>query len=157
MRWSEAVKIWYFRHKCQCLYVVKYPNRMFSHFIIIISLTWRNLQLLWILQDQVNSELSKMSSFSSTRRIFSYEMIKKRWRKIVMQNFACCTLSVECTCFLFVFCGFFYKVKCILFVRMYVLYAKFDVLVIIHVILLNIPDNYDKILSIRRRSRFVQV
>jgi hypothetical protein len=32
------------------------------------------------------------------------------------------------------------------------LHAKFDVLAIIHVILLNIPDNYDKILSIRRRS-----
>ena len=27
----------------------------------------------------------------------------------------------------------------------YVLHAKFDVLTIIHVILLNIPDNYDKI------------
>ena len=34
----------------------------------------------------------------------------------------------------------------------YVLHAKFDVLAIIHVILLNIPDNYDKIRWIRRRS-----
>ena len=30
--------------------------------------------------------------------------------------------------------------------------AKFEVFTIIHVILLNIPDNYDKIRSIRRRS-----
>jgi hypothetical protein len=34
----------------------------------------------------------------------------------------------------------------------YVLHAKFDVLAIIHVFLLNIPDNYDKIRSIRRRN-----
>ena len=37
------------------------------------------------------------------------------------------------------------------------LHAIFDVLSIIHVILLNITDNYDKILSIRGRSRLIQV
>ena len=47
----------------------------FLIFIIIISLTWRNLPHLRILQKQVNSEFSKISSFSSKRRIFSYDII----------------------------------------------------------------------------------
>ena len=53
-----------------------------------------------------------------------------------MQNFARFTLSVFCLSKMHIVC--------------YVLHAKFDVLAIIHVILLNIPDNYEKIRSIRR-------
>ena len=63
MRWSKVVKIWYFIHDSWYFSLVKYQNRMFSHFIIIISLTWRNLPLRRILQKQVNSEFSKISSF----------------------------------------------------------------------------------------------
>jgi hypothetical protein len=65
------------KHAIFVFYVVKYTNRMFSHFIVIISLTWRKLPLPRILQKQVNSEFSKISSFSSTRRICSYDIIKK--------------------------------------------------------------------------------
>ena len=72
-----------------------YQNWMFSHFIIIISLTWRNLPLLRILQKQANSEFSKIPSFPSTRSIFSYDIIKKIWRKIAMQNFERFTLSAR--------------------------------------------------------------
>jgi hypothetical protein len=64
-----------------------------------------------------------------------------------MQNFARFTLSARAHLF---FCLSKMHIAC------YVLHAKFDVLVIMHVILLNIPDNYDKIQSIRRRSRFTQ-
>jgi hypothetical protein len=53
---------------------INYTNRMFSHFIVIISLTWRKLPLPRILQKQVNSEFSKISSFSWTRRICSYDI-----------------------------------------------------------------------------------
>jgi hypothetical protein len=67
MRWSKAVN-WYFINNSKYLYLVKYQNPMFSHLIIIISLTSRNLPLLKILQKQVNSEFSKISSFSSKRR-----------------------------------------------------------------------------------------
>jgi hypothetical protein len=60
-----------------------------------------------------------------------------------MQNFTRFTLSARANLF---FCLSKMHIVC------YVLHAKFDVLAIIHVILLNIPDNYDKIRSIRRRS-----
>jgi hypothetical protein len=71
-------KLWKFSifiNNSKYFYLVKDQNRMYSHFIIIISLTWRNLLLLRILQKQVNSEFSKISSFSSKRRIFTYGII----------------------------------------------------------------------------------
>ena len=67
-----------------------------------------------------------------------------------MLNFAHFTLSVRAHLFFFV---------SQMHIVCHVLHAMpiFDVLSIIHVILLNIPGNYDKILSIRRRSRLIQV
>ena len=128
--------------------MVKYQKWMFAHFIIIISLNWRNFPLLRILQKQVNSECPKISSFSSTRRNISYCIIRIIWHKIVMQNF--CAFHAFCKSALLFSLSKMYIVC-------YVLHAKFAFFVIIHVIFLNIPDNYDKILSIQYRSRFIQV
>ena len=121
-------KLWKFSisyHNSKYFYLVKYQNRIFSHFIIIISLTWWNLPLLRILQKQVNSEFWKISSFSSKRRIFSYDNCYAKFHAF------CKSAPVFCLSKMHIVC--------------YVLHAKFDVLTIIHVILLNIPDNYDKI------------
>ena len=67
------------------------------------------------------------------QHIFSYDFIKKIWRKIVMQQFPRFTLFAKAHLHAFSLS----KMHSLL-----VLHAKFWCLAIIHVILLNISDNY---------------